>query len=329
MRSARRILHASRTPLVAAPAKVVTALNLYTDYEAALILAQDYPKPLTGLFVGDSILYSDSAPISTVCEDLVRRADLIHIHNDVPRSLLQLVRRAARPSCRFVYQVHSPLREGPIFFDRSEELGFELGARLAIPHCAHRFLADYRMVPNLILFKPSVRPIGADEPMRVIFSPAHRRTGGRWNDKVSEPLERALGALQALRAAEVLDIKGMTPAVLTELRRSTHVTIDEIVTGAFHQVSLEGLATGNAVVNNADFFAVQSLKMVCGTTDEPPFVRLSDHDVGTELLALVRDRDRLRRIQQASHDFFMAHLRPDKLIRHFSQVYDEVLDAAA
>jgi hypothetical protein len=328
MKSARRILHVSRTPLVAAPAKVATALNLYTEYEAALILAQDYPKPLGGMFIGDSILYSDSPPISTICEELVRRADLIHIHNDLPRSLLQLVRRTARPSCRFVYQVHSPLREGPVFFDRSDELGFEFGARLAIPHCAHRFLPEYRLVPNLILFKPSVRPLGADEPVRVIFSPAHRRTGGRWNDKVSEPLDRALAALQALRAADVIDVKGMSPVALAELRRTTHVTIDEVVTGAFHQVSLEGLAAGNAVVNNADFFAVQSLKMVCGTTDEPPFVRLSDHDVGTELMALVRDRERLRGVQQASYDFFMAHLRPEKLIRHFSQVYDEVLDAA-
>lgn len=328
MTSARKILHLSRTPLVAAPVKVTTALNRYTDYEAALIVAEDYPKPLAGMFLGDSIVYSDQPPISSICETLVRDADVIHIHNDLPQQLQQLVRRASKPSVRFVYQVHSPLREGPIFFDRSEALGFEFSAKLAIPHTAHRFLPDYRLVPNLILFKPSVRPLDQDEPIRVIFSPAHRRTGLRWSDKVSEPLEHALAALRALRAAEIIDIKGISPVALAELRRTTHVTIDEIVTGAFHQVSLEGLAAGNAVVNNADFLAVESLKMICGTTDDPPFVRLSDDDVGTGLMALVRDRERLRRVQQASYDYFMEHLRPDKLIRHFKAVYDEVLGAA-
>jgi hypothetical protein len=304
------------------------ALNRYTEYEAALIVGQDYPKPLAGMFLGESILYSNQPPISEISEELVRHADVIHVHNDLTQPLHQLVSRAARRSCRFVYQVHSPLREGPLFFDRSESLGFELAAKLTIPHYPQRFFPDYRLVPNLILFKPSVRPLGKEEPVRVIFSPAHRRTGLRWGDKVSESLTRALGALEALGAAKVIDVQGMLPVALTELRRTTHVSIDEIATGAFHQVSLEGLAAGNAVVNGADFFALQSLKMICRTTDDLPFVHLTDGDVGPGLMALVRDRERLRSLQQASYDFFMEHLRPEKLIRHFTAVYDEVLDAA-
>lgn len=328
MKSARKILHISRTPLVAAPGKVVAALNRYTDYEAVHIVGEDYPKPLQGMFIGEAIVYSNEPSIVAVCESLIRHADLIHIHNDMQAPLCQLVRRAAKPSCRFVYQVHSPLREGPLFFDRSQTLGFDFAAKLSLPHSQQRFFPDHRMVPNLVLFRPSVRPLADQEPIRVLFSPAHRRSGLRWNDKVSESLDNALTVLTTLRAAEVLDVKGIPPATLAEIRRTTHVSIDEIVTGAFHQVSLEGLATGNVVINNADFFAVHSLKMVCGTTDDPPFFRLGEHDVGEQLLALVRDRERVRRLQQASYEYFMEHLRPDKLIRCFTDIYDEVIDAA-
>ena len=327
MTSARSILHMSRTPLVGAPGKIAAALNAHTDFRAAAIVAEDYPRELAGLFLGESIVYEEKSPIRDVCKQLVRSADVIHVHNDLTIPLRQLVHGAASNKAKFVYHVHSPLREGPLFFDRADILGFDWSARLSIPHYPQRFFQDYRLVPNIVLFPHGHRPLGDRDPARVLFSPAHRRRGLRWGDKVSTALETSLSSLRSAGEADVIDVKGIRPSALFELRLTTHVSIDEIVTGAFHQVSLEGLCAGNVVVNGADWFAVKSFQMATGASDGPPFVRMDEDDVAIELPELVRDRERIRRFQRASWEYYQAHLLPAKLVGRFVDVYEEVLDA--
>jgi hypothetical protein len=325
MRSAPSILHVSKTPLVGAPGKIACALERHSAFRAASIIGEDYPAPLKGLFVGDAILYSEEPMVHELCADMVRRADVIHVHNDLTDPLVRLLAAEARTDCRFVYQVHSPLREGPLFFDRSATLGFEWAAKLSIPHYPQRFFSDYRLVPNIVIPRASVRVLGG-ESVRVVFSPAHRRQGLRWGDKVSDELKNALVVLRSMRAAEVYEVRGMSPGTLMELRRTTHITIDEIATGAFHQVSLEGLCAGNVVVNAADYFALASLRMAVRAEDDPPFVCIEPADAGEALLDLVRDRDRIRQLQRASHEYYETYLRPERLVTFFDAIYEEALD---
>lgn len=328
MKSAASVVHVSKTPLVGAPAKVAAALDRFTGFRSSAIVGQDYPKALAGLFLGDAIVANRGAATMDVCADLIRRADVVHVHNDLTPELFELVRKEASGSCRFVYQAHSPLREGPLFVDRSETIDLEWSAKLSIPHYPQRFFQNHRLVPNVVLHTPSIRPLAAREPVRVLFSPAHRRSGLRWGDKVSDALDRALTIVRSLTDTEILEIGGVPPATLFALRRTTHVTIDEIVTGAFHQISLEGLCAGNVVINAADPFALASLRMAIRADEDPPFVRIEQTDVCESLLELVRDRERIRALQQRSYEYHRAYLDPARLIGFFAEVYEEVLGAA-
>jgi hypothetical protein len=319
------VVHVSRTPLVGAPGKLVSALNRFTSFQASLIVGQDYPSPLAGLFLDAALLPSGKGPLAARCRQLLREADLIHVHNDLNDDLKAMVQTEARSECRFVYQAHSPLREGPLYFDRAPHLGLDFSAQLAIPHHAHRFFPQHELVPNVVMLDPGVRPILRGERPRVLFSPSHDRTGQRWGDKVSKPLGRVLTGLHALGLAEVIEVRGMAPHALAELRRSTHLTIDEIVTGAYHQVSLEGLATGNVVVNDADDFSLMAFQAACEIDENPPFYRTCEQQAGDRLLSLLLDVGSIARLQQDSYDFFMAYLRPERLIGRFARIYERVL----
>lgn len=326
MTYAANVLHVSKTPLVGAPGKIASALERHTRFRSTTLVGEDYPSPLKGLFTNEAVLYSEDQFVHGLCADLVRHADIIHIHNDLTEPLAALIASESRTNCRFIYQAHSPLREGPLFLDRSETLGFDWSAKLSIPHYPQRFFPDYRLVPNIVLPGASLRVLG-DEPVRVIFSPAHRRQGLRWGDKVATEINDALTVLRATGAAEVLEITGMPPATLMELRRTTHVSIDEIATGAFHQISLEGLCAGNAVVNAADYFALASLRTAVRAEEDPPFAIMAPTNCVEALLELVRDRQRIRRLQKLSHEYYHAYLRPERLIGFFTSVYEEVLSA--
>ena len=324
MSSGVRVLHVSKTPLVGAPGKIVQALNTFSDMSAALIVGGKYPRPLEDYFLENAILFERMGPVFQRCLELIREADVIHVHNDVPDELRSALQSEARAGCRFVYQVHSALREGPLFFDRSELLGLPFHAHLTIPHYPQRFFPNYRLVPNIVVSAPSLRPIGGERP-RILFSPAHERTGMRWGDKVSGEIDRALSAIQTLRMAEVIDVRGISPTALMEIRRGTHITIDEIVTGAFHQISLEGLATGNVVVNNADDLALLSFQAACEVGEPPPFLRVDGVTVASALTNLLGDRAELARLQQQSHAYFMTYLRPERLVTRFMRIYEELL----
>ena len=319
------VVHLSETPLVSAPARVVTALNQYTKFQSVSFVGKDYPGKLKGMFIPGSIVL-DSQFAEMRLKSALAKADIVHIHNNLPVNLRDLVAEYSNSRCKFVYQVHSPLGEGPLYFRRSELLGFQFSAKLTISHFPHLFEPDFHLVPNIVPYAPTCQLLEEGQKPSVLFSPSHTRTGNRWGDKVCSSLLDVLKAIEVLRLADIHQIEGVSALSLFELRRSTHVTIDEIVTGGFHQVSLEGLAAGNLVINAADAFQIAALKAICKTDEEPPFFRLFPNQISEALPALLRDSELIRKYQVLSRDFYQAHLMPEKLIKRFSDVYERILN---
>ncbi len=325
MNSEPEVLHLTSTPLAGAPGRIANALATHTRYSALAVSLNDYPPPLAGVFYENTLILPRKSPGAPLLPTLIGRASIIHVHNRLPDHALELVAKHAKRGCKFVYQTHSPLREGPLFFDRAESQGLPFSAHLTLPHLHHRFFPNHKLVPNLVPYAPSVRPLGDDERILVIYSPAHKRSGQRWSDKVSPQLDKVLRALRTLPHVKVLDVAGVQPRALFELRRNAHVTIDEIATGAFHQISMEGLAAGNVTVNNADPFAQAAFQAACDVGVPPPFFLTSPTDVGERLLSLVRNRHEIRDLQQRSYEYFSRHLKPERLVQRFVRIYDEVL----
>lgn len=318
------IVHLSNTPLVGAPGKISKQANV-AGYKSSSIVLRDYPikSGLSNRFIDNSILFDKSNYVlMSIINEKIKKADIIHIHNDIHPEMLPIIRKNS--GAHFIYQVHSPLREGPLYFERELDIPLEFSKNLVIAQYQTRHYPYYTPVPNLVLFEPRISLRKDNEKLKVIFAPSHSR-GGRWNSKYSENLVNTLHSLSKLGLIDLIEIKSpLSPNELYELRISSHAIIDEIVTGSYHQVSLEGLGSGNVVINNSDFFSSYMLSSVSGACTLPPFYSVSEQNVSEKLVELARSPVLTREYQQKSYEFFIKNLRPNQLFERYKEIYEEL-----
>ena len=321
-----KVVHLSQTPLVAAPYKLAVAQRMI-GIEAKSVALNDYPKngPLAKKFLGDSLVWTDAEDsIIELIKFYLLQTDIIHIHNDISGEVLNFIKEYCSKA-RFVYQVHSPLREGPLYHYRHENIGLPFGAFLVVSQYQPRHYFDYQPVPNIILDAPSVTLRKPGEPLKVLFSPSHTRSG-RWNAKYSERLEACIKNLQGLGLIEVVWPKQpLSPSELMAVRKFCHVSIDEIATGAYHQVSLEGLCAGNVVINRADYFSKAMLANCTNEQSMPPFVFADDATIDTVLINLATNQKLTAELQQASFDYVKDNLAPKDMAMIYKGIYDALV----
>lgn len=318
---ALKVVHLSPTPLVGAPGKIAWAQRSI-GIDSASIIYRDYPSkgPLSGKFIDNSVIYSGEN--QAFCDYMMSRADIIHIHNFLPPGVVSDV--ASRCSgAKFVYHAHSPLREGPLYGERSDvQLPYDL--KVYVGQYAGRFYNDFVALPNVIVDTPSLRLRQPGEKLRVMYSPTHSNSG-RWNSKHSPELDEAIKALEKTSMVDVVfPGKPVPPNVLLQMRRTCHVSIDEIATGGFHQVSLEGLCAGNVVINRADYFS----KYVCsGFSDGvfPPFKYSDGNDIFNVLLSLADSVEETARLQQESYNYFSKYMGWERLAGFYEAEYEKII----
>ena len=123
-------------------------------------------------------------------------------------------------------------------------------------------------LPNLLpleheWFQPKDKP----KKIRIAYSPSNR-TGRGWDNKgYSEtvPILESLGD-----GVDIDIIEGAALCQCLARKATAHIVIDEVVTGAYHRSSLEGLALGCVVVNNCDDRCSELIRHMSGR--EHPFV---------------------------------------------------------
>lgn len=316
-----KIVHISQTPLVAAPAKIALAQRI-SGHEAIAVAIKDYPAagPLAGKFTEDFLI--EDSFTKKIIDDAIIAAEIIHIHNDLPQDWVERLLNSNQ-TARYVYQVHSPLREGPLYLPRDVEIGLPFSLNLVVGQFQPRIHRNYTFVPNIIHETPSVKPRKKGEKLKVIFSPTHMRPG-RWNNKHVEELDISIQSLVKLGKIEaIIPDKPVSPKVLMAVRRDCHVTIDEIATGGFHQVSIEGLAAGNVCINKADYFS----KKVFSTFAEgetPPFLYADADTIAANLEDLANDWEKTADLQITSYNYFKKHLSPLKMANFFDKAYENL-----
>lgn len=320
------IVHLSPTPLAGAPAKLAL-VQRQIGLNAISITLADYPKAglLANKFLDSALVWQDAdCHVLEVIRQRTEEADVIHIHNDFPADKVQWLRETCRKAA-FVYQVHSPMREGPLYGTRAEYINLPFRSHLAVAQYQPRHYPTYLPVPNIVLDTPSVKLRQVDEKLRVMFSPTHNRVG-RWNSKYSNQLEQAAKSLKALNLIDLVwPAKPLPPGQLMALRRSCHISIDEIVTGAYHQVSLEGLCAGNIVINRADYFSRAMLANCTSNLDMPPFLYADDQNIDEVLMSLALDAERTAILQKISYNYFQKNLVPEQLVRIYLNVYETII----
>lgn len=320
-----RIVHLSNTPLAGAPARLSQTLNQLTDWDSLCFLEQDYKVPMNGLFTQNCYVLSGSDDDDCVklLREAIKSASIIHIHNYItPRIVTMLM--SVEFTAPVLYHLHSPTREGPLYVSRQLDIRLPVARTLAVAQMHPRFYVDAIPVPNIVpLALPDLRA-EPDGKIRILYAPAQLRNG-RWNGKGSQELGHAMEAVSHRPNVEVVKLSRPQPShVLERIRAMCDITIDEIVTGGFHQISLEGLQAGNAVINGADEI---SQRVMMGWTGgaRPPFIVSTPRTIENNLLKLIEDRNYLADRKQASRAFADKHLQPAELIKIYEKTYAETL----
>ena len=312
------IVHIAKTPLAGSPGRLSDELNKVESVHSICFIERDYPGELSGKFIGSSIVIDKNT--TALLANKIENADICHIHNDLTNDTLNVVLSNAE-RCKFIYHVHSPLREGPLFFNNHVSFDIDFYKRIVVAQYHPRQYQEFTPVLNIVPFKPSTTPAPLKGKIKILFSPSHSRTGGRWNDKTSPELDRALSLISKRDDVEVIIPGKLSPSALFELRRTCHITIDEIVTGSYHQISLEGLAAGNIVINNSDALSNMFLEMVSGADSTPPFITLNNKNVLRGLTELINDKGKIVQLQKQSLSYYKKYLQPSKTATRLIRIY--------
>ena len=318
-----RALQISKTPLVAAPSRIAGSLVKYTDWDSLHFYEQDYPGDLKKSFVADAVSVDLKNKHSLeVFADYAIGADIIHVHNMISKDLAEWLKKNVS-SAKFIYHVHSPVREGPLYLDKWREIALDFDSFFVVAQFHPRMYPQFVPMPNIVPWEPVASISGSDE-LSILYSPSHRRSG-RWNTKVSSELDRALELSKRKEHVKVISLdKPILPKDLYMLRKHSSITIDEISTGGFHMVSLEGLMCGNVVINGADEFSIASFRGSTESQERPPFVFATPKTIEQDLMSLIDDRELLTKTQMASSNYASTVLRADKLIRRYVRAYEEI-----
>ncbi|HAM45868.1 MAG TPA: hypothetical protein DCM67_12725 [Propionibacteriaceae bacterium] len=319
-----KIVHISPSVLAGAPGMLADAQRELLGHHSVHFRVGD-PGPHRDLMSPNSIQITNNAIDREAFLVHLADAEVIHVHNFVPPLLLRWA--ASIPAIydrTWIYQVHSPTHERPLFGDLSADHGVRWHAKLAVCHAHPRMFPDFRPIPN-VLYRPFISqnvhaapsPAG---PLRVVHSPS-THSQGRWSAKSDPLFELEMDRLKADPRVTVETLEGVSPRKVAMTRHVSQVSIDEVITGGFHLVSYEGLAAGNVVINGADALSHAAFALGFRTTEPPPWIVTDSAGVHQEIVHLINDPGRLAELMAAGHDYFWRVMAPARVVPFYDEIY--------
>lgn len=251
----------SRTPMAASAYELWKALRKYTAVEANLItITSGYPDGR--IFPGD-LTWGPRA------REALAAADVWHVNNYWHPCLDEI-----KPRKPILAQFHSLPRLG-----NWKELWDRATARVTIRQPLHEKEYQIPGLPNII-DADEYRPARRGDKIRIAFAPTSKAVIGIPCTKGYNEVRAILAKVAAARPIEVALIEGQPYERNLEMKRASHILIDDVVTGNFHRTSLEGAVYGLAVVNKNKhtpwvFANLQTLESALfRLIDEPPTLKI-------------------------------------------------------
>ncbi len=319
------ILHFSKTPLAGAPIRLVKALQKHTDYQARLVDLERW-----GIFDHDVIHVENPDEVRVLAE----QADIIHLHNyldfhskefyPVDFTLLQ------RQGKFFVRHFHSTsmLVAATMGISVAELLASPIPA-IVIAQYPERFFPKAQVVPNIIPQDDSNYQPNHNLPeYGIVYSPSIDRSawGDRWNTKGKPETVSLMKKVARHTGCKINYTKNRQPlAQVMQDKCQAAIIIDELVTGSYHLSGLEGLSLGKPVLAFLDHRIVQVLQGISGSKC-CPFINVRLEDAFEPLLYLLEHSDEAKAIGQAGREWIESYWADHKLIQHYVDVYDTLVD---
>lgn len=295
-----KVLHITENPIAGAPISLSKALNKYQGNKVSSRHLAQSDRNENRIFDCDMII--DHRSYEEIRKSILD-ADVLHFHNFYKNQhlfrkypdLWPLVGKKKR-----VWQAHT--QRNIAWMNMEEGLEDKGAKHLVIGQYHPRMYPECEVVPNIVdIYDPKYLPnweINNEKP-RVAFSPSRIRLAG-WDNKGYDETVPVLQELVDVRAITAEVIYNTSHADCLNRRRAADISIDEIVTGSYHLVSLESLSQGLATIAGLDDTQVNTLRELTGSNKLPWFIARPDNlkEVLKELIsdrAALLDRRRMSR----------------------------------
>jgi hypothetical protein len=305
----------SETPVAGTVCRFATALAELPGVDSAFpFVLRNYKNSPFDLPYGQMISYDHWA---NILGEHANKADHIIFHNCAEQSYIDLVKRSANQNTSMSFHMHSPPFEGPLFcYDIITENNFDNVFSVAQGHA--RFFEESIPIPNII---PDIKIFDMKRRRSAVIIGHLRTTSARWSKKIPENFVRDLDALLTNCSVGVYTIPKLFGCETVPYRTFSQAlqnfdyVVDDINSGLFHQISMEGLKSGCIVFSAADEFSVESF-CTAANCPPPPFELVSDiHDIHEKIRYYERNPLKLRAAQERNLIFAIEYLGQERISR--------------
>lgn len=286
----------SKTPLAAAPWEIFKALRRYTDVEVSLVnLTSRYRD---GRVFPNHLLWVSN---NGAARDALRQADVWHVHNYWWPDL-----RPLHKNQKVIAQFHSLPRLG-----NWRHLMDFADVSYTIQQPLHE--QEYKLpgLPNIIN-PDEYYPTKRTEPIKIAFAPTNRAPIGNPASKGYNEVKRILQQVKSKRDIEIVWIEGKSYEENLQLKRESHILIDDVVTGNWHRTSLEGACFGCVVINRIN---------------KVPFLFANLNNLLEKLLWLIDDKAIRKVYQQQARLWVLQEWHAIDRIQDYIKAYKEICRA--
>ncbi len=330
-----KVLHVASTPLAGSPIRMCRLLDS-GEYFSALSICRKNTYDDGRLFDYDIVYEPFKAKESDVelMRQLIKECDIIHFHNEAYHQRFGIFKEipSSKPVC---VQWHS----GPdeiahrLGISIREAMDFQNIPTFVVAQKQSRFYPNAIPVPNVVDIRlPEYQVVQRDiDTIHISYSPAGDAQSYErlCRDKGMNMILNALRITKE-RYSEKVSIhilQGIPLQKCIQMKQKCHITIDDIKSGGYHMVSLEGFAHASATIANPDTTTKEFLSNFTGCpVEELPWFEASEEDIVERLSELIENVDLIERIGQNSRRWMEKYWNHEFIMRKMQSAYIEILN---
>lgn len=309
----------SETPVAGTVTRFASAIESSNIASSAFpFVLRNYKNSPFDLPFGQMSVYENWA---NLLGDYAREADHVIFHNCTQQSHIDIVRKSIKGHTTLNYHMHSPPFEPPLFcYDIITENAFDNVFSVAQGY--GRFFSNSIPIANII---PDIKMFPRKQRRSAVIVGHLRTTSARWSQKIPINFVKDFEKLLSREKVDIITIPKLFGCetvpykTFSQALQGFDYVIDDICSGLFHQISLEGLKSGCIVFSAADEYSIQSF---CKAADcpPPPFDIVSDvYDLYEKIRYYERNPAQLEAAQIRNLSYAQTYLSQSRISNLFTE----------
>lgn len=295
------VVHYARTPVAGAAYQIWRCLDKYTDLNVRLINEIDRYKD--GRVFPSDLVVSNSLEVA----DIIKNADVIHIHNYLPFGLSGLIDKSCQ---KVIATLHSVPRLG----NWQNLVTFADEVYCIRQPYQQREYQELKSLPTLFdIFEHDPNPDKSFDKIRIVFAPSTRVDSSHPSSKAYDKVFPILQALnQEQDIVEFILLEGRPYFDNLEIKRNCHIIIDDIISHhqTFHLTSIEGASFGLVGITSI------------GSPDFP-FIESNFSNLKSILVDLIHNIDKIKELGYNSRKWMEENWNPKIQVEEYLKIYQK------